>query len=129
MSPGLVSPQGSFLHWAGLRWAIELLGSFSEIEIPGDFDSVSECEWRMEVKSSECQTARVCSQTLQMKQVTLTCQFPHRMNEGKIGARFTGSSFLCLPLALGIRVFMTLTIIVAFYCPPPPFLPSPFLLF
>lgn len=42
------------MYWVGLRWVIELLGSFLEIEIFGDFDFVSECEWRMEVKSFEC---------------------------------------------------------------------------
>ena len=45
----------------------------------------------MEVKSYGGLTAGVHSHTLQMEQVTLSCQFPHKMNERNSEACFTGS--------------------------------------
>lgn len=67
----------------------------------------------MLVKSSKYQTAGVHSRIVQMKQVTLSCQFPHRMNEENSG--FTNIFFL--PPSLGNSIFMALTILVILLLP------------
>lgn len=62
-----------------------------------------------------------------MERVTLSCQFPPRMNEGNSETSFTGSKIFSAFLQPLETVFMILTILVTLLLPP--LFPSHFLLF